>query len=68
MKSRPDGFLADDRIDHDGEIFDYIVELHDYLWRFIRAVRSPGADGRLGSHLDAAIETLESMKIWDEEK
>ena len=36
MKTRSDGFLGEHRIDHKGEIFDYISELHDYLWKFVR--------------------------------
>lgn len=58
MKKRPDGFLAEDKIDHDSEIFDYIRELGDYLWRFTRAVL-PFASGDLRDYLDIAIKKLE---------
>lgn len=35
MKNRPDGFLAEDKISHVSEIFDYVRELHLYLWRVV---------------------------------
>ena len=54
MKQRASGFLAKEHIDHDSEAFDYIRELHDYLWRFVR-VHIPGAGGDLGNFLDEAI-------------
>ena len=57
MKERPDGFLAEDKIDQDGEIFDYIVELHEYLWRFVRAVH-PWASGDLHRFVDDALTAL----------
>ena len=46
MKKRPDGFLSEENISHDSEIFDYIKELHGYLWKFIRT-QNPGASGSL---------------------
>lgn len=54
MKPRENGFLDDISISHDGEPFDYIVELHEYLWRFVR-VHIPGASGDLGSFVDQAV-------------
>lgn len=57
MKKRPDGFLAKDKIDHDGEIFDYIKELHDYLWQFVRK-SIPGASGQLEWYIDDALAKL----------
>lgn len=54
MKERPEGFLSEENIDHDGEIFDYIRELHDYLWAFINAA-FPGAGGHLCHYLDNAL-------------
>jgi hypothetical protein len=36
MKNRPEGFLNPEFIDPDSEQFDYIRELHGYLWRFVR--------------------------------
>ena len=59
MKKRPYAFIGEDEIDHDGEIFDYIKELHAYLWRVIRAV-TPGASGTIDDHIDRAIDTLEA--------
>ena len=58
MKERSVGFLRDELISHDSEQFDYIKELHDYLWRFVR-VAHPGASGNLMDYLPSAIEMLE---------
>lgn len=58
MIKRNNGFLAKDKISHDDEIFDYIKELHEYLWRFTRAVL-PFANGNLSDYVDIAIEKLE---------
>ena len=58
MKQRASGFLAKEHIDHDSEAFDYIRELHDYLWRFVR-VHIPGASGDLTDLLDKAITIAE---------
>ena len=58
MRKRPDGFLADDKIDHNGEIFDYIRELHDYLWDFVR-VAFPYAGGNLHNWVDHALLELQ---------
>ena len=68
MKKRSQGFLKEEKISHDSEQFDYIRELHDYLWRFVRYA-IPGANGRLGDYLDEAIEILEQASIqqaWDD--
>ena len=54
MKSRTVGFLRDEIISHESEQFDYIAELHDYLWRFVRTV-NPSASGDLRNFLDDAI-------------
>ena len=61
MKNRENGFLSEEKIDHDGEIFDYIKEVHSYLWRIVR-VAYPGASGYMNDYLDAAIEKLESAE------
>jgi hypothetical protein len=61
MKPRPDGFLSQKHIDHDSEVFDYIVELHEYLWRVAR-VAFPGASGHLTNYVDRAIEKLEAQE------
>ena len=58
MKVRPRGFLGEEYISHDGEIFDYIAELHAYLWRVVYVVL-PVASGNLGNYLDIVMETLE---------
>ncbi len=62
MKERPKFFLVDNKISHDSESFDYIVELHAYLWRFICAVY-PGANGSLSDFLDRAIQKLEQAQL-----
>ncbi len=61
MKSRPQGFLSEESISHESEVFDYVAELHEYLWRFVRVAR-PGASGDLGSMLDEVIDSLESAE------
>ena len=61
MKKRPYAFIGEDEIDHDGEIFDYIKELHAYLWRVIWAV-TPGASGTISDRIDRAVETLEARE------
>ena len=58
MKIRLNGFLSEEMISHDSEIFDYINELHGYLWRFVRTVK-PGASGHLRDFLDSALEIAE---------
>ncbi len=61
MKKRTDGFLRDELINHDSEQSDYIRELHDYLWRFVRC-ELPFAGGNLRDYLDLAIEKMEKTK------
>ena len=56
MKPRPDGFLSGNEISHDSEIFDYIRELHDYLWQFVRVFR-PGVFGYLDDFIDDVLAT-----------
>ena len=58
MKKRTRGFLSEENIDHDSEPFQYIQELHAYLWRFVRAVL-PGASGSISWYIDKAIEIAE---------
>ena len=62
MKNRPTGFLSQSEIDHNGTIYNYIQELHGYLWRVIRAI-DPLASGKLSDYLDDAIAKLEEFKI-----
>ncbi len=57
MEPRPKGFLSHANVDHDSEVFDYIKELHDYLWTIIRAV-TPGSGGSLDGHLDDCVAKL----------
>ena len=57
MKERPDGFLGADKIDQDGEIFDYIAELNDYLWHFVHAIH-PWASGNLHKFIDDALTAI----------
>ncbi len=54
MKTRPKGFLAEDKISHESEIFDYIQELHEYLWDFVR-VYIKSASGNLDNYVDIAL-------------
>ena len=61
MKPRQPGFLADDQIDHNSEIFDYIQELHGYLWRVVHIVQY-NACGKLNNYLDGSIEALEGTQ------
>jgi hypothetical protein len=61
MKERPYTFLANNKIDHDSEIFDYISELHSYLWDFIR-IAIPGASGTLDMYIDASLLVLKNSK------
>lgn len=58
MKARPKLFLSQENIGHDSEVFDYISELHEYLWRAIKAI-DPKADGSLKNHLDKSIDLIE---------
>ena len=54
MKTRSEGFLRDEIISHQSEQFDYIVELHDYLWDFVRC-EIPLASGHLKDYIDIAL-------------
>ena len=58
MRDRPRGFLVSVKVE-DPEVFDYVSELHEYLWRFVRC-HLPGASGDLGSFLDDVLERAES--------
>ena len=65
MKDRPYGFISDEHIDHDSEIFDYIKELHEYLWIVVRIVY-PGASGSLGKYIDPALKYLKQLPADDD--
>lgn len=55
---RPCIFLDNGEVDKEGERLDYLNELHDYLWKFVR-IALPGAQGQLSDHLDIALRELE---------
>jgi len=55
MEKRSEGFLSEEKINQDSEQFDYIIELHGYLWEFVRC-ELPAASGRLDDYLDIALE------------
>ena len=58
METRSSGFLSNDNIDHDSEQFDYIKELHEYLWAFIRCeIRT--ASGNMKDSIDVALSEAE---------
>lgn len=57
MKTRPSGFLSLEVVPE--ETFDYVRELHDYLWRFVRLI-DPGASGSLSDFVDKALADLAS--------
>ena len=57
MKKRKDGFLSPENIDHNGEIMDYIRELHEYLWEYVRCVL-PSASGKLDDYIDIVLQEL----------
>lgn len=59
MKKRNIGFLSNELINHNSEQFDYIQELHEYLWKFIRS-QIPNASGKLDKYLDVALEIAEN--------
>lgn len=63
MKKRPKGFLAEDKIEHDSEIFSYVAELHDYLWKFMWAA-SPGCSGNLDDMIDEALLRAQKIRKW----
>ena len=67
MKERPYGFLAKDKIDQNGEIFDYIRELHGYLWEYIRQI-IPGAGGNLHDYVDKGLEELKNINKLTDDK
>jgi len=58
MKKRPDGFLSAQNISHDSEQFDYIKELHEYLWKFVRC-EIPDASGNIKDFIDEALSKSE---------
>jgi len=66
MKDRPFAFLGEDKIDSNSEIFDYIKELHGYLWDYINRI-IPGASGNLKDYVDEGLKVLdEYIRILSE--
>jgi len=65
MKTRTKGFLRDELISHESEQFDYISELHDYLWKFIRC-ELPGAGGNIKDYIDIALQQAERRALINE--
>ena len=66
MDARPGGFLADEQLRHDSQAFQYIVELHGYLWR-IAVLVTPGASGILNNLYPMTIERLATLLREKEE-
>ena len=52
-----DGFLAEDKIPHESEIFQYIRKLHQILWVMLRII-SPGSGGHLTEVWNRNTETI----------
>lgn len=63
LKERPKAFLAEvfQEPTRQPEVADYISELHEYLWRFVR-VEFPWAQGDLKDYLRLAVESAEYRK------
>lgn len=61
MKERPGGFLSEKNIAHNSEVFDYIRELHEYLWHFVR-IFHPSASGSLCNWIDVTLDDIESRR------
>jgi len=62
MKQRTQGFIADDKLDHNGEIFDYIRELHLYLWQFVYLFY-PSASGSLTEWVDKVLDEAKIRRL-----
>lgn len=54
FKKRSPGFLSEENINHASEPFDYIRELHEVCWRFVRAV-CPNANGTIDDWIGPAL-------------
>jgi len=64
MKIRPKGFLSDENVGHDSEVFDYVAELHSVLWEFVRYI-IPGASGHLTPYIDKALAIIRAAELPD---
>lgn len=64
MRERPKGFLAEimQEPQPHPDVADYIQEVHEYLWRFVRA-EFPWANGHLDKYIDVALESVESRRL-----
>lgn len=60
LKHRPEGFLDPDKTPP--EVFDYVRELHEILWRFVK-VQNPEASGDLTRWLPTALFIAENRKL-----
>jgi hypothetical protein len=60
MKQRPSGFLNPEYTPDD--VFDYVRELHEVLWRFVRA-EYPNANGDLCLWIPPALTTAEHRRV-----
>ena len=58
MKPRAKGLVRDKLLSIDNGPFDYISELHDILWRFVRT-QYPEANGNLRDWLPIALAKAE---------
>jgi hypothetical protein len=63
MKDRPNGFLVELFVEPQSqpEVASYVQELHEYLWRFVRA-EFPWANGDLKDYVKLAVESAEYRK------
>ena len=57
----PEGFLANELISHDSLQFQYISDLHGFLWEVVR-IYNPGASGKLDDYWDAILPTIDTLK------
>ena len=63
MKNRANGFLIDIFDDRKyAEVADYIIELHELLWRFTRT-EFPWASGSIDKYVDCALESAEARVV-----
>ena len=58
LRPRSPGFLADCNLPHGSEQFDYVKNLHEVLWRFVK-VEYPHASGVLSDWIPIALAAAE---------
>ena len=66
MKKRTPGFLSEENIPHNSEVFSYIQELHDYLWKFTR-IAKPNVSGIIDNFVDSAVDELAALRAERDE-